>query len=1064
MTRTRDMIRSTGPSILTADHEHVDETREAPPFKRVVCWDPTRVTKIMDTEALQTAPEVFMAAHSPIPLLRSDLRGEGTQDSAVRPYSESEFLRDFCATEDFSFVAIIGGAGTGKSHLVRWMAHQLKSSSSRRVLLIPRAGTSLHEVLRRLLEGLEGERFEEYRRRLNATDNAITAPVARERLLDDLARTLRHEGTRLQSEAKTEDEELEAHLASELPNLLSDPVLRGHFLNEGGVLDKLARQVIGENTVDRVEERRGFAASDLPLRFRAINSASTLAQGIYRLLVGNEQLVERAVACLNRYLDDAVAQLVQMGGTDLLRLMRDVRVELARHSIELIVLIEDLAMLQGLDQQLLEALIVRPKQEGMEQLCALRSAVAMNRGYFDGLRSTVRQRFDFRVVMGDGDARNNASEQDIVAFTGRYLNAIRLHPQILRRWHEEQQETHGAATSSAPSACEECPFRKPCHAAFGESEGYGLYPFNDTAVQTISTRVSPVGFNPRIQLKDGYKPVLENYVEDLREGQFPPKALQERFGKSGLTARVVAELKALDSRDFPRREALLDIWGGSPETLIDLDPGIHAAFELTLLTKGGSRPAPRAPSTEIAPPTLVSTPSPQISAAEKVLQSQQAELDRWRAGEVMSQDLMQALRAVVFPAVVTSIDWNSLHLIQGEFAGGTAPFRKDRSINFVGQILPIQTAAIQLVLPLSGDDITDTAIALQGLLLLKHHRSWQFADGHFYYRTYLRQVERWAAHVVAQIDRLPNGETWNPVPVATELLAVGARLHGLPANRAPETSDVAAALFQDLPERDDSDRSAAWASLTARFHSRRKTITEALLARIACSKGKSREIQVIDVARLFPTLTSVRRGEYPDPAIPPTFRTARVNSWERAVDECGADLGAKLSAAVVSEKDHQIARFERVAEALGLAADAAGDDVTARRQETLAAVQSLLSEAASAGVIAGRARKEALDEASGPFERAQLVRWADVMRRVREAPDEATLLSELSIVPMNTGATAIRFITAADDLLGDVERFLAAGTDRGSSGIDRMRDVQAAIAAGLSDLDEMLAAITGGEA
>jgi hypothetical protein len=1053
-----------GPAVLTAgDRTVIDKINPPPPFSRVVCWDPARVARVMDTEALQTAPEVFLATHSPMPLLRSDLRGEGTQDAASRSYTERKFLHDFLhESEDFAFVAVIGGAGTGKSHLVRWMAHQMGNSPSRRVLLIPRAGTSLHEVLRRLLEGIDGERFDEYRRRLNMADNAMTVPVARERLLDNLALTLRQESEKLACEAQSDDAELEAYLAGELPHLLSDPAFRGHFLQEGGVLDRLARQVIGEGTVERVEERRGFSMSDLPLRFQNVNLASEFAKQIYRALVGNDQLVGRAVSCLNRYLDDAVTQLAQMGGTDLLRLMRDVRIELAVHGVELVVLIEDLATLQGLDQQLLEALIMRPHQEGMAPLCSLRSAVAMNRGYFDGLRSTVRQRFDFRVVMGDGDTRDNATTDDIVSFTGRYLNAVRLRPDSLRQWYASQATDESHDGSLAPSACGGCPFMQPCHAAFGAIQGYGLYPFNREAVREIEARISPSGFNPRIQLKDGYKPILENYPQEIREGQFPSKALQEKLGGSRLKGRIVGELRRSDSKDYLRREVLLDLWGGRPDTVANLHAGIHKAFDLPLLGAvpvQTSEPEPDADIDKNKDATTVT-----LSTAERVLQAQLEELERWRAGGVMSQELMQALRSVVFPAVVASIDWNALHLIPGEFAGANAPFRPARSINFVRQILPVQSAAIQLLLPLTEEEITDTALALQALLQLRHHQSWQFADGHFYYRAFLRQVEFWSRHVIDQIDRLPDGSRWDPVPVATELLAVGSRLHGLPPIRTPELTDVVAALFQDLPDADDTERSSEWTALTSRFRARRKAITEALLARVACSKGNSREIQVIDAARLLPMSATIRRGEYPEPEVPAGFKKANANSWERAIDDCGSDLRARLTGAAVAERGHQANRYQAVLSALGLPAEADADQVTDRRRETIAAVQALLNAAASAGGVSGRGRKEQIEELSAAFEKVHLGRWAEAMRRVYSADDEWALLTELSTVPMRTGATAMQFVSAAEGLLNDVDRFVNAGTDGiGDAHVERMREVQTAIESGISDLDTMLVELAGGE-
>jgi hypothetical protein len=875
--------------------------------------------------------------------------------------------------------------------------------------------------------------------------------------LDNLALTLRQESEKIATQAQPDDAEIESHLARELPHLLSDPAFRGHFLQDGGVLDRLARQVIGEGTIERVEERRGFTISDLPLSFQNAGLASHFAKKIYGQLMGNPQLVSRAVTFLNRYLDDAVTQLAQMGGADLLRLMKDVRIELAEQDVELVVLIEDLATLQGLDQQLLEALIMRPRQEGMAPLCNLRSVVAMNRGYFDGLRSTVRQRFDFRVVMGDGDTRDNATKDDIASFTGRYLNAVRLRSDTLRAWYESQSIDDPHNEQPAPSACGGCPFVEPCHSAFGAVQGYGLYPFNREAVREIEERISPSGFNPRIQLKDGYKPILENYAQELLDGRFPPEALQKKFGGSRLKNRVVGELRRFDTKDYLRREVLLDLWGARPETVADLHAGIHEAFDLPRVGAGVLEPQSR-PEED----TKDNIPPVTLTAAERLLQSQMEELDRWRTGGVMSQELMQALRGVVFPAVVASIDWNALHLIPGEFAGVNAPFRPARSINFVRQILAPQSAVIQLLLPLREDEITDTALALQALLQLRHHQTWQFTDGHFYYRAFLRQVESWGRHVIEQIDRLPDGTRWDPVPVATELLAVGSRLHGLPASRSPETADIVTALFQDLPDSDETERSSAWADLTSRFRARRKVIADALLARVACSKGRGREIQVIDAARLLPMAAAIRRGEYPEPAIPPTFKRAHVNSWERAIHECGSDLRAMLTGAVVAERDHQARRYEVLLSALGLPPDAHADQVTDRRRETIAAVQALLNTAASAGGISGRGRKDLVEGASMAFEKVQLGRWAEAMRRIHAAEDEWALLMELSTVPMRTGATAMQFINAANGLLNDVERFVTAGTDgSGDTHLEQMREVQAAIEADISDLDTMLVKLAG---
>lgn len=63
---------------------------------------------------------------------------------------------------------------------------------------------------------------------------------------------------------------------------------------------------------------------------------------------------------MNRHLDEAIAQVLSLGREDLQRLIREVRETLAEQGIELVLLIEDFAKLQGIDREVLEAVLARP--------------------------------------------------------------------------------------------------------------------------------------------------------------------------------------------------------------------------------------------------------------------------------------------------------------------------------------------------------------------------------------------------------------------------------------------------------------------------------------------------------------------------------------------------------------------------------------------------------------------------------------------------------------------------------------------------------------------------------
>src|SRR5690349_10550175 len=91
-------------------------------FKRFVCWDSDQVLRVMDTEALQPPKHIFLATHHPSLMYRQDF----ANPNARREYDEESFLRDFLSPHDFAFVPVLGAAGTGKSHLIRWLEARIE--------------------------------------------------------------------------------------------------------------------------------------------------------------------------------------------------------------------------------------------------------------------------------------------------------------------------------------------------------------------------------------------------------------------------------------------------------------------------------------------------------------------------------------------------------------------------------------------------------------------------------------------------------------------------------------------------------------------------------------------------------------------------------------------------------------------------------------------------------------------------------------------------------------------------------------------------------------------------
>ena len=156
-----------------------------------------------------------------------------------------------------------------------------------------------------------------------------------------------------------------------------------------------------------------------------------------------------AVDMINRNLNRAIGQVLNFTGDRLIRLLQDVRLHLREQGQELVLLIEDLARLQGLDLSLLEALIEEGNQEN--GLCELRWAAAVTTGYYTRLPNTVHTRMSyvFRMDFPTDGEDGSIGVDDIVGFAAKYLNASRVTDEDLVAWAdlpEDQRE-------NAPNAC-----------------------------------------------------------------------------------------------------------------------------------------------------------------------------------------------------------------------------------------------------------------------------------------------------------------------------------------------------------------------------------------------------------------------------------------------------------------------------------------------------------------------------------------------------------------------------------------------------------------------------------
>lgn len=1028
-------------------------------FQNFVCWRSQQVQSIMNVEATQPPDHVFLATHHPVAMKRGELiKG----DSEIR-YSEEEFLRDFLATEDFAFVPVLGESGTGKSHLIRWLAANIESTDTRKVLLIPKIGTNLKDIIGLILniEGMEGEKFDEYQQRLNKATSTLTEVQARVQLLNQLAAAVGDKGKRDRSKLTDEQN----YLVDELDSLLYDPFFREYWLKDGGIIHRLVIHTLGhQNTSKVVEEMREFSIEDLPLNVLDLQKAGQPAQEFYSFLISDDNIQKATVDWLNRHRDEAITQVLSLGREDLQRLMREVRETLADKGIELVLLIEDFAKLQGIDLEVLEAVLAQPQQPGSKPLCAMRTALACTTGYYDGLVKrfdTVLQRVTFSVNLDVGAVSNQSlvNETDIQQFVARYLNAVRLKDEEIRNWAKARKE-YGVNGIETPIFCEDCEYQQACHIGFGEVKGIGLYPFTPKALKQMLSRVNRGNFNPRILIKDVLKYTLENSVTDIQQGRFPSVSLQEHFGKKRLSAIVQDRIRAKHPLNADRLEVLIELWTDSDELVLPTE--VYTAFnlpqlEITVQQTQTKRAEPRTKETLADYKIEQELPPKQTDEIPEKLAKQIETLNSWNNRDILNQDIEKIIREFVYPAVTERIDWDTEMLLKGSFTGSGGKLFKQQNVIVQSQKVTRREkylSGIILSLPLNPDDekdFRDTAIAFQGILQYSHYKHWKFPDGDRYFRAYAKQLEQWSQYVIEEIRRRPreSGEPWNPVPAALELLAIAARMSGHPTS---SLDDLINALFLDLEDKDEANRTKTWKELFKVFQKNRKQLLEIVESRIACTKGSRSQFQIIDAVQISEPLKDVRKEWQPKCEIPNDLRQEYevIQKVRQKVDEL-------LVQAIEEERARQLGVYQLLVAEFG-------EDI--KKKDVIDTVKQAMDKASAAGVF-GQKNAENLTSVLDQFQRTRFGTYIETMKRVKaeiEKIDSAPtkLLQYLS-------ETHQKAMKDASEFLKETNSFLDTSITRAQNDIGQLKSNEGgtvesslqAIKSGLAQLRSLVTEIRG---
>jgi hypothetical protein len=853
-------------------------------FSRYRCWDPAVAAATLSTEAVSPSPAVFFATHAPLRIYRS-LADGGRPDTRGTPVDEEEVRRDFLTRPTASgilLMPVIGQSGTGKSHLVRWVKEKTPSTERRQVIYLPKTRTSLKAVVKTLLAEVEGSELDQLKADVDRMSSELDQAGLERRLLNELQEAI----------AVAEPALGPARVLAGpggLAVLLLDPHVRSYLLRSGSLIPRLAANLLTDRHEGDPDRPLTFTTEDLPLDIVDVQKASDVAQKMLMIIKTRPELQEAAVTMLNDQLPAAVTNAANIGTGRLQSAMLDIRREFACQRKEIILLIEDFALIQGIQRDLLDAVIEVGEREGRTVLAPVRTLMAVTTGYYARLADTVLTRaraatpyvYDLDVQFDPG----SEGMAETAAFVGRYLNAARL-------GREKLDAEMVRSADDVPNACDSCEYREECHPAFGRSsEGHGIYPFNEPALRrAIHARPahdSPTAFNPRVVIGEVIRNVLVEHGEALASGMFPDRNFRAEYptARSERTLPSTARnaLDDLDPVDAERRATFLEFWGDSPSRPVNLAPSLHHAFDISLLDLDDTEPLAGGPPAEAPAPQ----PSPAGDLPEPVRRMIQ-HIEEWSArGHRLHQDTARTLRSIVRDAVVRRCQWNEPLMPEP-----TADVLK-RAWPPMSTVVSIEDAAAENLsgtadAPIKFRRTPANAVFFQGLVRAQAgrisgaaeqvRRLSEIADRH--QEDLIRRVQR----VVSTSDR--------DLVTGLQASLIGAAFAG----RAwPGMGDAALldAVLDDgrmWTRGDVAMRTSAWRNALERHCAARPELVKGLRSGFGVSRGVRGGVRIIDAARVMPLLRSATESwvwRTPETELAPWVRQAvyRFNDWERLIDE-----------------------------------------------------------------------------------------------------------------------------------------------------------------------------------
>lgn len=516
----------------------------------------SRHSAVLKPDTITASQGDFLATHVPLKRIHVLSKFE-LQPKGGDSYSEEEIYTRFILnpSNKHQFITVYGQSGTGKSHLIRWLEARYENDRPENevVLFIRRSDNTLKGTIRQLLEKPEVQGIANkavYDRLVQAT-----VFVAPEKLKDTIYHNLIIEISH--DEDETRPVKLTNIKKTRLIAFLNNQVVHNHLLSSTGPIERLYSK-IAENTQVDVDTIAQFVPDDFSVSadlYEEITNAGAdpKAEKMALALMTDEGGIEEAKKVadyLNQFVNDVIQRCAGIEPGDFRQIFQDIRCELFRIGKNLTLFIEDVTSFTGVDDALLDALIV--EHTGMNagvDMCRISSIVGTTSNYLDkNFRDNHKDRITNLIYIP-----NNAfDENGLFEFVGRYLNAMSLPDSVINEWLENRA----------------LPEYYPVHVAkegndwdtvtIEGGKQLTLYPFTPNSIRYLYKHNVTQGHQtPRYIIRD----VIEPVVDDILNGKatFP----KDKYPLVGIDATLIYQIhnQIKDEAAADRLLRFLSIWG-----------------------------------------------------------------------------------------------------------------------------------------------------------------------------------------------------------------------------------------------------------------------------------------------------------------------------------------------------------------------------------------------------------------------------------------------------------------------------------------------------------------------